>query len=692
MAQALILAGCLLIGLLGDAAWAATYYVKKTGSDANSCATAQNSSTPKLTINSALACLTAAGDTLRIGQGTYVESIIYTSLPVSGTAANHITITKIIGENRPLIQPNTGCYGLLMHNSRNYIDYIDLNFSGVNMNDCALDSAGSLVSAGSDNGPTGTVFRSVDIMDSPGSNLINGDNLLVEDFVIAGTGWRSHATGYPQGSNGFYGAKLRNSHVNRGLFYGNQCAAIRTYNSAASPSASNNLIENLYAYQNGEGKGLGGASTCSAATFIIGDQNNTYRHLVGDDGGRRCVWVRTSGSSTTGNKIFNVTCTRHAYGLVFENNTTVANTHVANSIFLDNTSANVLNTGFNTTLQTNITSGTLSTYTPGAGTFTLKAGSPAIDAGTNVGLPYNGSAPDIGAFETFLVASCQVPNGAASTIQVTFTSNAYLLGDVLTTFTARRNGSNNALTGAASKIGDMIISLPLTTTYGAGDTADISWASGGLTDGARIGGTLSQPFLQTLTNQTCTNNAGGAPTYSLTQAAFQYRGVYGPETTTDIRGPENLASYEVVVNGAARVRIAVTNAVSNAPSIGLLLRYAKNGGAHTLVPGSFGADGIAMCGSRYPDIGVASGAFTTSQLSTGGTFVPGAVLLEALAIPTITGLNVGYKTEVEYCVAWDETASGAFAFYLYEQSGNPLASHAAVPSVVIVPPRGGGMR
>ena len=31
--------------------------------------------------------------------------------------------------------------------------------------------------------------------------------------------------------------------------------------------------------------------------------------------------------------------------------------------------------------------------------FTLKAGSPAIDAGVNVGIPFNGSAPDLGAFE-----------------------------------------------------------------------------------------------------------------------------------------------------------------------------------------------------------------------------------------------------------------------------------------------------
>jgi hypothetical protein len=37
---------------------------------------------------------------------------------------------------------------------------------------------------------------------------------------------------------------------------------------------------------------------------------------------------------------------------------------------------------------------------PGAGDFRLGGGSPAIDAGVDVGLPFNGSAPDLGALET----------------------------------------------------------------------------------------------------------------------------------------------------------------------------------------------------------------------------------------------------------------------------------------------------
>jgi hypothetical protein len=59
-----------------------TYYVAKTGSDNNSCSSAQLQSTPKLTINAGAACL-SAGDTLVVRDGTYVETI--TATIASGT-------------------------------------------------------------------------------------------------------------------------------------------------------------------------------------------------------------------------------------------------------------------------------------------------------------------------------------------------------------------------------------------------------------------------------------------------------------------------------------------------------------------------------------------------------------------------------------------------------------------------------
>jgi Right handed beta helix region len=65
-----------------------TYFVAKTGSDANSCTTAQSLGTPKLTIASALTCAQAGGgDNIYIRTGTYTERIDSTVQSVVGGAS-----------------------------------------------------------------------------------------------------------------------------------------------------------------------------------------------------------------------------------------------------------------------------------------------------------------------------------------------------------------------------------------------------------------------------------------------------------------------------------------------------------------------------------------------------------------------------------------------------------------------------
>jgi hypothetical protein len=54
----------------------------------------------------------------------------------------------------------------------------------------------------------------------------------------------------------------------------------------------------------------------------------------------------------------------------------------------------------------------------GADDYTLSASSPCIDAGTDVGLPYNGSAPDMGSFETSIQVSDSVTVTESSTVTI----------------------------------------------------------------------------------------------------------------------------------------------------------------------------------------------------------------------------------------------------------------------------------
>src|SRR5262245_11535375 len=82
----------LLVGFLSPhAATAATYYVSTTGSNSNSCATAQTITTPKRTVSGSsggVSCL-QPGDTLYVRAGTYAEGLNAINSP-SGTSSARI--------------------------------------------------------------------------------------------------------------------------------------------------------------------------------------------------------------------------------------------------------------------------------------------------------------------------------------------------------------------------------------------------------------------------------------------------------------------------------------------------------------------------------------------------------------------------------------------------------------------------
>src|SRR5438093_817612 len=100
LAFAVMLTTVLRLGsVLGPrVATAATYYVATTGNDSRSCVTSQTITTPKQTIQSGIACLTA-GDTLYLRQGTYQESILSgsPSFPSGTSWANPVTIASYPG-------------------------------------------------------------------------------------------------------------------------------------------------------------------------------------------------------------------------------------------------------------------------------------------------------------------------------------------------------------------------------------------------------------------------------------------------------------------------------------------------------------------------------------------------------------------------------------------------------------------
>lgn len=103
--RAILMAGLLL--WLGTPSWAATYYVSKSGNNANTCTQAQSQGTPKLTITAGLGCL-ASADTLTIGAGTYAERLNNVIPSGTGPSFAGMTLMQAVTGATVIVQPATG--------------------------------------------------------------------------------------------------------------------------------------------------------------------------------------------------------------------------------------------------------------------------------------------------------------------------------------------------------------------------------------------------------------------------------------------------------------------------------------------------------------------------------------------------------------------------------------------------------
>jgi hypothetical protein len=323
----------------------------------------------------------------------------------------------------------------------------------------------------------------------------------------------------------------------------------------------------------------------------------------------------------------------------------------------------------------------------GSNDFTLASGSAAINACVDVGLSYNGSAPDCGAFESFPGAGGTV-TGNTLDAQLGMAFNTPLIPGT-TGFTVN-NG--RAVTDVAL-VGSSIARL---TFDGAACTGVQSWSwsySGGTAkDSSAIGSYstfLSQPLL-TVGPTSVTNNCSGA-SYVFTQAAFRYHGIYSSsEAAPSIRSAENAAVFNVVSSGAVRIRFAlVCGAGVDCASSAFSLYYAQGGG-YSVLPNTPGGGTVSFCGATYTgDNTLTNPTPTTNQLSTAGTFRTGAVVFTSDSVPNVT-LNATEKTEIEACVKFTSSATGSYTFRLYTQDGTALGTYTNTPSVTIIPMQANG--
>ena len=714
----------LLVLMVSAPAWGTTYYVSKTasngyavGSDANNCTQAQNKATPKSTIwgtSGAKACM-VGGSIAIVNEGTYTEEILN---PPTGTEGAYTTIMADPASARPLLRPDGVALKRGLYCS-NGVACAYIRLEGFDISD-AYNSIKLATPDAATGYPHHVQIVGNILHDSYLANLetntstttAEGGDHLIQGNTFYNTG--IHTPNYAPGFNTIYNPGNRTI-VERNTFH-------NLHNGIGIWTTNRYIYDVIVRYNLLYDIGLTSTDTWQQGASGYqcihvssgGGRHRIYNNVCmnsGEDPAFRAINVNPQFGKTTisdiqiyNNTVYNI---KHAsaYGIRAS-----ANAQVAGSVIVkNNISIPVLGTaisdvsGLGAMVQTsNRTTGTATAIwtNPASGDLTLKAGSAAIDAGTSCTNLYNGSSCDQGAYETPVFSSCVVDAGAASVVRVTLINNLFppmRPASTATGVTFRKNAVANPVV-SSTRVGDNLYDFTVTNAYVGGDTVDVSASATNWTDSALIGNTSNQPFVTTLTNQSCTNNAGGGPAYTFTQAAYEFRDWRGLEASPTILphgfastgAAENFPAYNVRVNGSVRVRFAIVCGGANCPD-SAFYPYTSTGGAYGQVLDDFSVHNIKLCGvGSGPDM-PGNGEATTNQLSTGGTFSVGGITFTANAIPTVVGLNNTYKTELEYCFALNSDATGAFDLRLYREDGTALTAYTVTPRIIVNPASAGGM-
>ena len=378
-----LLVAIILGVLIPSGAKATTWYVAKTGSDSNSCSTAQNSNTPKLTIGAGLACVgsSGAGHTVQVASGTYAETI--SSFP-SGTSGSPFTL-KSASALGAIIRPNATSSQILFIAS-NYVVidgivtdgtnvsannvWIDVGVTGVTIQNCEIKNIRS-----GDGTGTGS-FQALYVQGA--TNLLIKNN-HIHDVAVGYSIHASHAIYWASGNSIIEGNTIHNISGD----------AVQIYTEHGY-NISNNTIRNNKIYDYGTGPTSGLTMT---GTNCLAYNNIVYQSTFNPDA--YGILVRGSG-----NKILNNTVYNNAVGI---DTSTASSAEVRNNILWQNG----YNRGGGDSFSNNLTSDP-KFVNISSRDFHLQSTSPAIDAGITVasvttdadmGTRPGGNGYDIGAYE-----------------------------------------------------------------------------------------------------------------------------------------------------------------------------------------------------------------------------------------------------------------------------------------------------
>jgi parallel beta-helix repeat protein len=376
----LLPAGLLLACLLWAVpVWAATYYMSTTGSDANSCATAQNISTPKTTFNSAIPCL-SAGDTLIVRGGNYSQAIKTASIspfPEGSSWSNPITIKAASGET----------VWLLAHPA------IDLNTSSDTVQFIVFDGLNVDASGGSSEAVFcgGTTVHDLRFQNMEVKNAaLTG--IAIHPASVSSTGscahlefsnMHVHHNGSGFFDHGFYtngqSMLIHDSEIDHNTGYG-----IQIYTSDLPNNSDNDQVYRNTIHDNGTGSTAGGITGGPGNNILIA--NNL---IYNNNGGG--ITPLTNGCPDN-TQIYNNTITGNT-GWGIEIQPCPTNTQIKNNIIYNNSGTQIGDSGTGTVYAGNV----CGTSDPGKcavvgnpsfsdAVFHLNSGSNAIDRGVTLGV------------------------------------------------------------------------------------------------------------------------------------------------------------------------------------------------------------------------------------------------------------------------------------------------------------------